>query len=538
MSKQISSSDGNSGFQVGERVLITNEFLRYPENQRKGVIALIQHCSIEESASYLSFSKKASSNVRFIVVALDNPLATRPSALDYKFSQESMINVNRIYSIKAANARSFIKKIQTDYDSATPSTLYCCDSCSRVLQFCDLMPFQSFLICKSHLCPWNEVHHEPNLTEIGPLYCRIHDIAQRSQLSVPSYCEAKAMLFKSKYDKLMLTMKNEPYKVRKDDLLGVFFMDIFGRYAGRGKQRTGDDGDFEVMLTIKDSQVIQSIPFGLLQYYLVNGFENKFSTFRQAYRFPIYAPSFPASSSNINMGTARVIARPKNSAQTTDECLIHITSPFFKIAEKNPTIHLRPGATLHDLWDAMETMPYSFFRQKFHLFVELPDHALLYGQSHFCFPLEEVIKINQDNLQHVKGMHQLTTAVTLAAYREHPIVSPPLQLHALIGDFPHNEPLVAKTVDLSNVYIGFRRIKGDGNCYYRAVMFSFLEQLVAFANQDLRNVLIDTFVNRLKDSGGDHDHLIGYLNKLKGKKRKLVFQKAACFSCTSLFGHR
>lgn len=77
--------------------------------------------------------------------------------------------------------------------------------------------------------------------------------------------------------------------------------------------------------------------------------------------------------------------------------------------------------------------------------------------------------------------------------------------------------LIAKAVDLSEVYSGFRRIKGDGNCYYRAVMFSYMEQLIALTNRDLQRQLIDQFSNKLWETKGDHTHLIQYLSKMHGK---------------------
>ena len=43
-------------------------------------------------------------------------------------------------------------------------------------------------------------------------------------------------------------------------------------------------------------------------------------------------------------------------------------------------------------------------------------------------------------------------------------------------EFKFNESLCGKIEDLSTRYVGYRSIRGDGNCYYRAVAFSFLEK--------------------------------------------------------------
>eukprot|EP00607_Mallomonas_marina_P009645 CAMPEP_0182419612 /NCGR_PEP_ID=MMETSP1167-20130531/4026_1 /TAXON_ID=2988 /ORGANISM="Mallomonas Sp, Strain CCMP3275" /LENGTH=781 /DNA_ID=CAMNT_0024594623 /DNA_START=457 /DNA_END=2803 /DNA_ORIENTATION=- len=57
-------------------------------------------------------------------------------------------------------------------------------------------------------------------------------------------------------------------------------------------------------------------------------------------------------------------------------------------------------------------------------------------------------------------------------------VGPKCRLHALAVLFKYNATAQQKVARLASVYMGYRPVKGDGNCFYRAVMFSLLEQLV------------------------------------------------------------
>ena len=49
-------------------------------------------------------------------------------------------------------------------------------------------------------------------------------------------------------------------------------------------------------------------------------------------------------------------------------------------------------------------------------------------------------------------------------------------MNDLKEDFKYNESMKEKIEEMSVEYDGYRPIRGDGNCYYRAVGFSFLER--------------------------------------------------------------
>jgi Peptidase C65 Otubain len=70
-----------------------------------------------------------------------------------------------------------------------------------------------------------------------------------------------------------------------------------------------------------------------------------------------------------------------------------------------------------------------------------------------------------------------TLLVTSSTEADAPIGFP-LSLDILKGDFGFNRGLVDKVDMLKPFYSGLRRARGDGNCYYRAVIFGLLEQIV------------------------------------------------------------
>ena len=65
--------------------------------------------------------------------------------------------------------------------------------------------------------------------------------------------------------------------------------------------------------------------------------------------------------------------------------------------------------------------------------------------------------------------------------------------------FSHNSVKIAKVQALADAYSGYRSVRGDGNCYYRAIFFSLIEQIISgcFDDSEKRNesfkILHDVF---------------------------------------------
>ncbi len=51
-------------------------------------------------------------------------------------------------------------------------------------------------------------------------------------------------------------------------------------------------------------------------------------------------------------------------------------------------------------------------------------------------------------------------------------------IQSFIDDYPDSENMKLKVPDLRENYEGLRVIRGDGNCFYRAVMYEYVELLI------------------------------------------------------------
>jgi Peptidase C65 Otubain len=57
-------------------------------------------------------------------------------------------------------------------------------------------------------------------------------------------------------------------------------------------------------------------------------------------------------------------------------------------------------------------------------------------------------------------------------------------LQNLISNFRYNESMRRKVVELGSQYAGWRSIRGDGNYYYRSVVYGTLENIVLTKNKE------------------------------------------------------
>jgi ubiquitin thioesterase protein OTUB1 len=71
--------------------------------------------------------------------------------------------------------------------------------------------------------------------------------------------------------------------------------------------------------------------------------------------------------------------------------------------------------------------------------------------------------------------------ILIAALRDN--ICPRQRLDVIAADNMYNASIQAKVKDLEAQYDGWRGIRGDGNCFYRAVIFGLLEQLVQTGNR-------------------------------------------------------
>ena len=94
-----------------------------------------------------------------------------------------------------------------------------------------------------------------------------------------------------------------------------------------------------------------------------------------------------------------------------------------------------------------------------------------------------------------------------------------------------NESLQTKLACLSTSYAGYRKIRGDGNCYFRAVVFGLLEQLICRGNREGFQLIIDCFRSFEPGNGkfkARHYNLLRYLgHAAEGSKWNTVAELEA-----------
>ena len=104
-------------------------------------------------------------------------------------------------------------------------------------------------------------------------------------------------------------------------------------------------------------------------------------------------------------------------------------------------------------------------------------------------------------------------------------VQGPCTMGDLKEDFKHNESMKEKIEEMSAEYSGYRPIRGDGNCYYRAVGFSFLERAMHAGAEG--NKLLKTFIDLVTqgdfqghaEAEASRDYVVGRLNKWRADRQ-------------------
>jgi hypothetical protein len=85
----------------------------------------------------------------------------------------------------------------------------------------------------------------------------------------------------------------------------------------------------------------------------------------------------------------------------------------------------------------------------------------------------------------------------------------PSKLHVLSGSYESDSAIKKKIAILQEVYEGWRSIRGDGNCYYRAVIYGLIEQIIRSRKREklliLREKFLESRRQRAIREGGDVD---------------------------------
>ena len=94
-------------------------------------------------------------------------------------------------------------------------------------------------------------------------------------------------------------------------------------------------------------------------------------------------------------------------------------------------------------------------------------------------------------------------------------------------DFMYNESMKEKIEEMKEEYDGYRPIRGDGNCYYRAVSFSFLERAMHAGAGAEGDGLLRTFIelvtrldlNDHAEAEASREYVLGRLREWMANRR-------------------
>jgi hypothetical protein len=73
---------------------------------------------------------------------------------------------------------------------------------------------------------------------------------------------------------------------------------------------------------------------------------------------------------------------------------------------------------------------------------------------------------------------------------------------------------------LARDYTGFRRIRGDGNCYYRAVIYGLIEFIVRTGRRKMFTPIIECFKRvtyKSDDKRWKHERMVRHLEDARSK---------------------
>jgi hypothetical protein len=462
--------------QVGDRVELTRNHLRNPEHQRRGVVAKIT--SRHQENFYGNNSEE-----EIVVVCLDFPLVTQVDEFSKYFACLLRTNPKNIYVIPLSRVENSLAIKKLDWKKANVNTMVRCVCCGKIQSADNLFSMANRAICKAHVCLWNEEQREPLVERVGVLYSRLFDIAEKGNFQPANFPEARTLMYFSQFEELLLDISSSAYRVKQENRITSFFRSLYF------------DNDFDLQVLIDEKLVVHKMTWPELQ------------------------TIFVGSSNQMLFQACRISLQPKELIPKTKKTMLHrsqsevktdtvlaLYSPRFPAIRHN-SVDLIAGSSVDKIWNYLQNLPFPITRDDFKLCLWQSDS--LFGRIKFCMPFDEV-PCAAYGLQYCLGPEHLDISGTLEIYEQHPVVGPPLLFKALAGNFPHNVALIGKTQELMKTYHGFRSIKGDGNCYFRTIMYGFLEQILCLETAR-RDVCLLAFEEKLQKLPKPEVGLIAYL---------------------------
>lgn len=97
----------------------------------------------------------------------------------------------------------------------------------------------------------------------------------------------------------------------------------------------------------------------------------------------------------------------------------------------------------------------------------------------------------------------LTQEITNSYTKDVPLVGPFLPISVLVDEFKDNEPFVRKLNGLAEKWSGFRRTARNGNCFYQAFAYAWIEHLQRLGERRIREEItkLENSAKTLEDAG-------------------------------------
>jgi ubiquitin thioesterase protein OTUB1 len=130
------------------------------------------------------------------------------------------------------------------------------------------------------------------------------------------------------------------------------------------------------------------------------------------------------------------------------------------------------------------------------------DSSTATAQGDMSQPLRPELPAELANLTD-EQISALTQEITDSYTKDVPLVGPFLPISVLIDEFKNNEPFVRKLNGLAEKWSGFRRIARNGNCFYQAFAYAWIEHLQRLGERRIQEeiVKIENSAKTLEDAG-------------------------------------
>lgn len=137
-------------------------------------------------------------------------------------------------------------------------------------------------------------------------------------------------------------------------------------------------------------------------------------------------------------------------------------------------------------------------------------------------PLQHHGREEGKKFEHLKTIADIDIAGFLLIRSPKDYFGPLMTIQSLTNEFKYNQDMIEKVMTLEKTYEYYRKIRGDGNCYYRCIMFGLFEQLLDDKNLDGRNERFETLFQNLQGVPVNRAFL-QLLKDAKGLFRFLLF---------------